>query len=90
MVTNALTCLSKVNKIVVLKDGSISEMGTYEELLERNGVFAKLIKQHLTEAGDHEEESDHESKFTMMMGNTFTRLPLNGLLMTYDAFSFVY
>ncbi|GFO48336.1 multidrug resistance-associated protein 1 [Plakobranchus ocellatus] len=35
--------------IVVMKDGQITEMGTYEELLAHDGPFAQFLKEHLTQ-----------------------------------------
>ncbi|KAK4875040.1 hypothetical protein RN001_011462 [Aquatica leii] len=54
LVTHGITYLSMVDKIIVLKDGSVSEIGTYKELLDRKGAFSEFIIQHLHEV---EEES---------------------------------
>ncbi len=46
-----------------MKDGKVSEVGTYSELLSHNGAFAELIKTYLTdENGDDEDEDDEEGK----------------------------
>ncbi len=47
LVTHRISLLPKVDEIVVLKDGSISEWGTYRELLDRKGDFAEFLIQYL-------------------------------------------
>jgi len=47
--TNTLTILPEVDMIVVLKDGSIQEIGNYEELRSSGGEFSKLLTQHIEE-----------------------------------------
>ncbi|CAJ1069814.1 multidrug resistance-associated protein 1-like [Xyrichtys novacula] len=43
LVTHGLSFLSKVDLVLVMDQGQISEMGSYMELMERKGAFAKLI-----------------------------------------------
>ncbi|XP_067009700.2 multidrug resistance-associated protein 1 isoform X3 [Anabrus simplex] len=53
LVTHGVTYLPEVDLIVVLKDGEVTEMGTYRELLEKKGAFSEFLVQHLQEvAGD--------------------------------------
>ena len=47
--TNAVTFLPQVDRIIVLKDGQISEMGSFEQLSSNNGAFAEFLRQHITE-----------------------------------------
>ncbi|XP_034255070.1 multidrug resistance-associated protein 1-like [Thrips palmi] len=54
LVTHGIAYLPRVDRIVVLKDGTVSEEGTYQELMQRKGAFAEFLVQHLQEA----EESD--------------------------------
>ncbi|KAG9510799.1 Multidrug resistance-associated protein 1 [Fragariocoptes setiger] len=49
LVTNKLSILPKVDRIIVIKDGRVSESGTYEELLSARGVFAQLLVKYLIE-----------------------------------------
>ena len=49
LVTHGITFLPEVDFIVVLKDGTVSETGTYKELLEKKGAFAEFLVQHLQE-----------------------------------------
>ena len=49
LVTHGITYLPEVDMIVVLKDGEVSELGTYRQLLEKKGAFADFLIQHLQE-----------------------------------------
>ncbi|KAM8798714.1 ATP-binding cassette sub-family C member 6 [Eudromia elegans] len=48
LVTHTINILPQVDNIVVLVDGSISEVGSYQELLQRNGAFAEFLHSHVT------------------------------------------
>ena len=65
LVTHGVHWLPRVDKIVVLKDGAISEMGSYEELMSHNAAFAQFLKQHLLQDDAASEDSDPERKFTI-------------------------
>ncbi|XP_049439277.1 multidrug resistance-associated protein 1-like [Epinephelus fuscoguttatus] len=43
LVTHGLNFLSKADLILVMEEGQISEMGSYMELMDRKGTFAKFI-----------------------------------------------
>ena len=59
--TNAISYLSQMDMIVVLKNGEISELGTYEDLLKNNGAFAEFIATYLKEM-DEDEANDVDGK----------------------------
>ena len=52
LVTHGIGYLPQVDDIVVLKDGRVSEQGTYEELLKKKGDFADFLLEYMTEQGD--------------------------------------
>ena len=54
MVSYKLTLL-KVDHIVVLKDGRVSEQGSYSELLANKGDFADFLLEYMV-GGDETEE----------------------------------
>jgi ATP-binding cassette subfamily C (CFTR/MRP) protein 1 len=58
LVTHRISILPQVDQIIVLKDGVISEYGSYDELLERKGDFAELLAEHLVE----ETETSNDQK----------------------------
>ncbi|XP_050541854.1 multidrug resistance-associated protein 1 isoform X1 [Daktulosphaira vitifoliae] len=47
LVTHSVTYLREVDLIVVMKDGKISESGTYKELLDKKGDFADFLITHM-------------------------------------------
>lgn len=56
LVTHGITFLPEVDNIFVLKDGEVSEQGTYRELLEMKGAFADFLIQHFTEIQEEGED----------------------------------
>ena len=42
IVAHRLSTIRNADEILVMKDGSIIEQGNHEELLEKNGFYAKL------------------------------------------------
>jgi len=44
MITHRLSTVGKVDQIVVLKDGRITEQGSYKELKKQGGIFVNLLK----------------------------------------------
>uniref|UniRef100_UPI0037E8C348 multidrug resistance-associated protein 1-like n=1 Tax=Semicossyphus pulcher TaxID=241346 RepID=UPI0037E8C348 len=54
LVTHGLSFLSKVDLVLVMDQGQISEMGSYMQLMERKGAFAKFIH---TFSGNQRRES---------------------------------
>lgn len=61
LVTHGIQYLPHVDDIVVLKDGEISERGTYRELLRKGGAFADFLRQHLETADDDIDELEDGS-----------------------------
>ena len=57
LVTHGIGFLTLVDQIVVMKDGRISEMGTYEDLLANKGAFAEFLIEQL-QIMQHNEDSD--------------------------------
>lgn len=49
LVTNKLSVLPEVDHIIVLKDGHITESGSYEQLLKNRGLFSQLLVKYLLE-----------------------------------------
>ncbi|XP_044754617.1 multidrug resistance-associated protein 1 isoform X4 [Coccinella septempunctata] len=66
-VTHAITYLPQMDQILVMKDGEISETGTYQELLDKKGAFAEFLINHINAAVD-EEDSDLD-ELTNTLGN---------------------
>ena len=45
-----------MDNIIVLKDNTVSEQGTYQELIENKGAFADFLLEHMAGMKDNEEE----------------------------------
>jgi ABC-type multidrug transport system fused ATPase/permease subunit len=50
-----------VDTIVVMVDGRVSELGSYEELMSHDGAFAQFLKIYLTQDND-DDDDDPEGK----------------------------
>ncbi|KAG8270623.1 Canalicular multispecific organic anion transporter 1 [Homalodisca vitripennis] len=66
LVTHAITYLPEVDLIVVLKEGQVTESGTYKELLAQKGAFADFLVQYLQEAGE-EDQVDLPEEMTELL-----------------------
>lgn len=47
-----------VDTVVVITDGRISEIGSYEELMDHDGPFAQFLKAYLIEKAETEEDDE--------------------------------
>ncbi|XP_053387287.1 multidrug resistance-associated protein 1-like [Mercenaria mercenaria] len=56
LVTHGIHWLPMVDRIIVMKDGRISESGTYSDLINMGGAFAEFIENYLQECNDDEDE----------------------------------
>lgn len=54
LVTHAISFLPKVDEIVVILNGEISESGSYKNLLAQKGAFAEFLIEYLQEHPDDE------------------------------------
>ncbi|KAG0283700.1 hypothetical protein BGZ98_006214, partial [Dissophora globulifera] len=70
LVTHGIHHLEHVDQIVVLKDGSISEVGDYQHLMDSRGAFYQLLKDY---SATHKRKSNKHT-------STSTRQHLRDLL----------
>ena len=69
LVTHSITHLHLMDQIVVLKDNTVSEQGTYRELLEKKGDFADFLMEHTNEMrGDGEKVTKIVSDLKDVLG----------------------
>ncbi|XP_066983087.1 ATP-binding cassette sub-family C member 3-like [Macrobrachium rosenbergii] len=59
LVTHAIWVLPQVDEIFVVRDGSVVERGTYNQLLSQGGNFAQFLLQHIN-TKDSIDEEDNE------------------------------
>ncbi len=63
VIAHRLSTVQSADKIVVLKDGEIAEMGSHRELLEKKGEYGKLYAlQNLDLAGQVSEPSEYTAE----------------------------
>lgn len=55
--THGVTFLPQVDNILVMVEGRVSEMGSYQELLKQNGAFAEFLRNYALEDFTGEEEA---------------------------------
>lgn len=58
--THGIGFLPQVDRIIVLKDGKISESGTFAELLKYDGAFADFLRNYLNEEIDEDKEDEED------------------------------
>ena len=60
LVTHRASVLTNVDQIIVLKGGTISEMGTFEELIANNGDFSEFVAEYVTQQQTEEVVNEDE------------------------------
>ena len=73
LVTHAISYLPLVDNIIVMKNGSISEIGSYEELLNNKGEFADFLieqLQNMEENAATENDIDNNEELWDKLENT--------------------
>ncbi|BFZ17596.1 hypothetical protein BsWGS_20635 [Bradybaena similaris] len=63
LVTHGIHWLPLVDQIVVMDQGQITELGTYEQLMSHNGPFAEFVRTYLLE---HEDEEIDDPEVQML------------------------
>ncbi|XP_062608623.1 multidrug resistance-associated protein 1-like [Saccostrea cucullata] len=77
LVTHGVHWLPKVDLIVVMDEGTISEVGTYEELMQKRGSFSEFLENYLLH---EEDDTDSEiAKTKDEMWEQLESVPDNGL-----------
>uniref|UniRef100_A0A2K6N0T6 Multidrug resistance-associated protein 1 n=1 Tax=Rhinopithecus bieti TaxID=61621 RepID=A0A2K6N0T6_RHIBE len=61
LVTHGMSYLPQVDVIIVMSGGKISEMGSYQELLARDGAFAEFLRTYAS-AEQEQDPEDNGSK----------------------------
>lgn len=55
LVTHNLLYLPQCDRIVVVDDGRITEVGSYVELMDNNGAFAEFLRTYNTSEANEED-----------------------------------
>ncbi|KFM60296.1 Canalicular multispecific organic anion transporter 1, partial [Stegodyphus mimosarum] len=62
LATHDLSILHEADAIIFMSDGKVVESGTYKDLLEQKGEFARLIEEHCREQMDSDSDNDKDCK----------------------------
>ncbi|XP_035829879.1 multidrug resistance-associated protein 1 [Aplysia californica] len=76
LVTHGVHWLPMVDKIVVLRDGEVTEVGSYEELVSHDGDFAQFLKEFFVtnESSEDEAEENGDPEIAEMKKQVLQRL----------------
>lgn len=58
IIAHRLSTIRNVDRICVISEGSIQELGTHHELIEAGGLYQSLYNEELNKGGDDDEEKD--------------------------------
>jgi ABC-type multidrug transport system ATPase subunit len=62
-VTNSIWFLSQMDEIILLEDGSIVEMGSYDELKENSPRFVTFLNKYAEAQESHDKEECLNQKY---------------------------
>ena len=79
--THKIAVLPHVDQIVVLKEGKISESGTYSQLIRNGGSFAEFLAEFMSEGPEEvidPEEFEIIEEMANQIESQFPRLSIRG------------
>ena len=53
VIAHRLSTIRQCDRIIMLEDGKIVEDGTYDELIAKNGKFAKMVDRQISQGENH-------------------------------------
>uniref|UniRef100_A0AAY4E0U5 ATP-binding cassette, sub-family C (CFTR/MRP), member 3 n=1 Tax=Denticeps clupeoides TaxID=299321 RepID=A0AAY4E0U5_9TELE len=68
LVTHGISFLPQVDNIMVMVDGCVSEMGSYQDLLNQNGAFAEFLRNYSLDDIIEEEDATVNERITSFFG----------------------
>ncbi len=77
LVTHGITYLPKTDYIIVLKDGRISEQGTYDELVHQKGDFADFLLEYMSEEADDDDVDEIKHQLEETIGREMVERQLS-------------
>lgn len=72
LVTHGISFLPQVDSIIVLIDGKISEMGSYQKLLKQNRAFAEFLHNYAPDEDIEEDELTLEEEEVLLAEDTLS------------------
>uniref|UniRef100_A0A8C6PX67 ABC-type glutathione-S-conjugate transporter n=1 Tax=Nothobranchius furzeri TaxID=105023 RepID=A0A8C6PX67_NOTFU len=83
LVTHGISFLPQVDNIVVMVEGGVSEMGSYQELLKQNGAFAEFLRNYALDDTVEEDEAIGETALLLPCVLSFLRGRLASFCFSY-------
>ncbi|XP_059160756.1 multidrug resistance-associated protein 1-like [Physella acuta] len=74
LVTHGIQWLPFVDSIIVMTNGVISEQGTYEELMSRDGAFAQFLKEYIQQDKNTDTDTDTDSEIEAIKRSVLQRV----------------
>ena len=65
LVTHGIHWLPSVDVIVVMSNGVVSEVGSYDQLMAHDGAFAQFLRTYLISAESDEESDNDEGRLNI-------------------------
>uniref|UniRef100_A0A8D0A2U8 ATP-binding cassette, sub-family C (CFTR/MRP), member 3 n=1 Tax=Sander lucioperca TaxID=283035 RepID=A0A8D0A2U8_SANLU len=91
LVTHGISFLPQVDNIMVMVEGRVSEMGSYQELLKQNGAFAEFLRNYALEDIVEEEEATGRASLPSLLFHLISHiLWLSFFKKTYLLICFLY
>ena len=76
LVTHGITYLPKTDYIIVMKEGRVSEQGTYQELIETKGEFSRFMLEYMSESSN-EGADELKEELSKTLGEEFVKRQLS-------------
>jgi hypothetical protein len=90
LVTHGVSYLPRTDLIVVLSSGTISEVGTYDQLLENNGAFAEFLHTYQLDEVQESIKQEPGKEFLRSLRNIDSAEKDNNLECLNDVFLHVF
>ncbi|XP_041372528.1 multidrug resistance-associated protein 1-like [Gigantopelta aegis] len=74
LVTHGVHWLPMVEKIIVMVDGRVSELGSYDELLSHDGPFAQFLKTYFTQEEESDDDKDEDPEIQAIKSKILERV----------------
>ncbi len=66
IIAHRLSTIKRCDRIIFLEDGAIAEEGTYDELMQKDGKFADLVRRQTLDLPEEAEENTPKADFSVL------------------------
>lgn len=61
VIAHRLSTIRHADKIAVINEGKVAELGTHEELMEKNGIYANMVRLQMETENQFAEQQSSEA-----------------------------